>query len=69
MKAAAYYETGAPEVFRYEEVPDPVCHTYSGKLSSSCPEIASSAARMIASARHLSRRPAAAFTSAAAFFT
>src|SRR5947208_15418450 len=25
MKAAAYYETGAPEVFRYEEVPDPVC--------------------------------------------
>src|SRR5947208_9103250 len=25
MKAAAYYETGAPEVFRYEDVPDPVC--------------------------------------------
>src|SRR2546422_7522167 len=25
MKAAVYYETGAPEVFRYEEVPDPVC--------------------------------------------
>src|SRR5438128_12635762 len=24
MKAAVYYETGAPEVFRYEEVPDPV---------------------------------------------
>jgi NADPH:quinone reductase len=23
MKAAVYYETGAPEVFRYEEVPDP----------------------------------------------
>ena len=26
MKAAVYYETGAPSVFRYEEVPDPVCH-------------------------------------------
>ena len=25
MKAAVYYETGSPEVFRYEEVPDPVC--------------------------------------------
>lgn len=25
MKAAVYYETGKPEVFRYEEVPDPVC--------------------------------------------
>ncbi len=24
MKAAVYYETGGPEVFRYEEVPDPV---------------------------------------------
>ncbi len=24
MKAAVYYETGSPEVFRYEEVPDPV---------------------------------------------
>ena len=24
MKAAVYYETGAPDVFRYEEVPDPV---------------------------------------------
>jgi NADPH2:quinone reductase len=23
MKAAVYYETGAPEVFRYEEIPDP----------------------------------------------
>jgi NADPH2:quinone reductase len=23
MKAAVYYETGAPDVFRYEEVPDP----------------------------------------------
>src|SRR3989442_1450559 len=25
MKAAVYYETGAPDVFRYEEVPDPIC--------------------------------------------
>lgn len=25
MKAAVYYETGGPEVFRYEEVPDPAC--------------------------------------------
>ena len=25
MKAAVYYETGPPEVFRYEEVPDPKC--------------------------------------------
>jgi NADPH:quinone reductase len=25
MKAAVYYETGAPEVFRYEEVAEPVC--------------------------------------------
>ena len=26
MKAAVYYETGAPDVFRYEDVPDPQCH-------------------------------------------
>lgn len=26
MKAAVYYETGAPDVFKYEEVPDPKCH-------------------------------------------
>jgi NADPH2:quinone reductase len=25
MKAAVYYETGAPDVFRYEDVPDPEC--------------------------------------------
>jgi len=25
VKAAVYYETGGPEVFRYEEVPDPGC--------------------------------------------
>jgi NADPH2:quinone reductase len=24
-KAAVYYETGSPDVFRYEDVPDPVC--------------------------------------------
>ena len=26
MKAAVYYETGAPDVFRYEDVPDPQLH-------------------------------------------
>jgi NADPH2:quinone reductase len=26
MKAAVYYETGGPEVFRYEELPDPTPH-------------------------------------------
>ena len=26
MKAAVYYETGAPVVLKYEEVADPVCH-------------------------------------------
>jgi NADPH2:quinone reductase len=25
MKAAVYYEPGGPDVFRYEEVPDPIC--------------------------------------------
>jgi NADPH2:quinone reductase len=25
MKAAVYYQTGAPDVFRYEDVPDPRC--------------------------------------------
>jgi NADPH:quinone reductase len=25
MKAAVYYETGDPSVFKYEEVPDPIC--------------------------------------------
>ena len=28
MKAAVYYETGAPSVFKYEDVPDPVCGPY-----------------------------------------
>jgi NADPH:quinone reductase len=27
MKAAVYYETGAPDVFRYEDVDDPIVHT------------------------------------------
>jgi NADPH2:quinone reductase len=26
MKSAVYYETGNPEVLRYEDVPDPACH-------------------------------------------
>jgi len=25
MKAAVYYQNGGPEVFRYEDVADPVC--------------------------------------------
>jgi len=25
VKAAVYYDTGAPDVFRYEELPDPIC--------------------------------------------
>jgi len=25
MKAAVYYETGGPDVFRFEDVPDPTC--------------------------------------------
>jgi NADPH:quinone reductase-like Zn-dependent oxidoreductase len=27
MKAAVIYESGGPEVLRYEEVPDPECQT------------------------------------------
>lgn len=27
MKAAVYYETGAPDVFRYEDRPDPACQS------------------------------------------
>jgi len=26
MKAAVYYENGGPDVFKYEDVPDPECH-------------------------------------------
>ena len=25
MTAAVYYETGTPDVFRYEDIPDPTC--------------------------------------------
>src|SRR4030095_4616234 len=28
MKAAVYYETGSPDVLRYEDVPDPTCPPY-----------------------------------------
>ncbi len=28
MKAAVYYETGSPDVFKYEDVPDPACPAY-----------------------------------------
>ena len=28
MKAAVYYENGGPEVLKYEDVPDPVCHPH-----------------------------------------
>lgn len=28
MKAAVYYSTGGPDVFRYEDVPDPVLHKF-----------------------------------------
>ena len=31
MKAAVYYENGGPEVLKYEDVPDPVCHKDKGK--------------------------------------
>jgi NADPH:quinone reductase len=26
MKAAVYYQNGSPDVFKYEDVPDPICH-------------------------------------------
>jgi NADPH2:quinone reductase len=32
MKAAVYYETGAPDVFRYEDRPDPECGTGSALI-------------------------------------
>jgi hypothetical protein len=50
-------------------VPDPVCHTTSGKWSSSLPESASSAASMMARAFFSPSAPSSMFTFAAAFFT
>lgn len=50
-------------------VPDPVCHTYRGKWSSSEPEITSSATCAIRSAFQPGRRPSRPLTSAAAFLT
>ena len=32
MKAAVYYENGSPDVFRYEDVPDPAAGAASGKM-------------------------------------
>jgi len=34
MKAAVYYETGAPEVFRYETVPDPAVTAHRSQFRS-----------------------------------
>jgi hypothetical protein len=54
--------------FMFDCVPDPVCHTNSGKWSSSFPPMTSSAARTISSTLSFGSRPDSAFTSAAAFF-
>ena len=54
--------------FMFVCVPEPVCHTYSGKWSSSLPSITSSAARTMSAATSGSSAPEASFTSAAAFF-
>ncbi len=48
-------------------VPEPVCHTTSGKWSSSWPAITSSAARSIHSPSSGERPPLATFTAAQAF--
>ena len=50
-------------------VPEPVCHTTSGKWPSSLPSITSCAAAAIARARLASRMPSDWFTSAAARLT
>ena len=55
--------------FMFVCVPEPVCHTNSGKCSSSVPSITSSAAAMMRRARSASRRPSARFTMAAAFLS
>jgi hypothetical protein len=53
--------------FMFVWVPLPVCHTTSGKWSSSRPSITSSAARTIRSAFSAGRSPSSRFASAAAF--
>ena len=55
--------------FMLDWVPEPVCHTYSGKSSSSAPLITSSQTRPISSPFQPGSRPALVFTIAAAFFT
>src|SRR5512132_766472 len=54
--------------FMFECVPDPVCHTNSGKWSSNLPSTTSSAARTMRSALSFGRSPSSAFTRAALFF-
>ena len=55
--------------FMFDWVPDPVCHTYSGKFSSSWPAITSSATRSMSCAIQPGSRPSRPLTIAAAFFT
>ena len=55
--------------FMLDWVPEPVCHTYSGKSSSSAPVITSSQTCWIRSPFQAGSRPARVFTIAAAFFT
>jgi hypothetical protein len=53
--------------FMFDCVPDPVCHTKSGKWSSSVPSMTSSAAATISRPSSGSSRPFSTFASAAAF--
>jgi hypothetical protein len=55
--------------FMLDWVPEPVCHTYSGKSWSRAPPITSSHTRRIRSPFQAGSRPALVFTAAAAFFT
>ena len=55
--------------FMLDWVPDPVCHTNSGKCSSSCPSMTSPATRPIRSAIHPGSRPPRPLTVAAACLT
>ena len=55
--------------FMLDWVPDPVCHTYSGKLSSRAPAVTSSATWAMRSAFHFGSRPVWPLTMAAAFLT